>query len=638
MQINWQRIPVDTAAAALLRPLRQQFTPFLQWWPDVNRETLQADGWAAVIGVLVVLPQGIAFASIAGMPPEYGLYAAMVPAVIAALFGSSRLLVSGPTTAASIVLFSALSAIAEPGSIDYIAYALTLTLMVGLIQLGLGLARLGVLVNFVSHPVVVGFTAGAAILIALNQLGNLLGVDADRTGTPVNTLLSLAREAENMNPLAALVGIATLGVGLMARRLLPAGFPYMVPALLAGTGMAVFANLIADAVGGQSPVLLVGAVPAALPPFSMPDFSLDTIRQLAPVAFAVTLFALAEAVSIARSLAARTGQYIDGNQEFIGQGLSNIVGSFFSSYVATGSFNRSAVNYEARARTPLAAIFSGVLLLLVVVVSAPALAWLPHAAMAGLLFLIAWNLVDFPNIRRIVRTGAAEAVVLGVTFFSCLLLQLEFAIILGVMCSLGVFLRRTSRPSLQVRLPDPSVASQRFVTDPDLPECPQFKILRINGPLFFGAVNYVAERLRTIARRNPSQKHLLLLARSINFVDVAGAELLAREGRHRRSLGGGLYLHQLKEEAREPLERGGYLDEIGRNNIFESKDEAISSVFRRLDHDICRECELRVFRECYTVERPAKEAEAEAGEGEATGGGEEAAAPTLSPTARESVA
>ena len=590
----------------MLRSVQSQFTPFRQWWPDVNRGTLRADVLASVTGVLVVLPQGIAFASIAGMPPQYGLYAAMIPAIVAAVFGSSRLLVSGPTTAASIVLFSSLSTLAVPGSAEYVAYAITLTLMVGVIQFALGIARLGVLVNFVSHPVIVGFTAGAGILIAINQLEHFLGVAVPSALDAFSTIYYLLRRLDSVNPLAALVGLTTLGVGLVSRSKLPK-VPYMLPAILAGTAMALLVNPVLHAVQWEQEVTLVGTVAAALPPLSVPDVSFATIKQLAPAAFAMTLFALAEAVSIARSLAARSGQFIDGNQEFIGQGLSNIVGSFFSSYVATGSFNRSAVNYEAGACTPLSAIFAGLLLMAVVGVSGPALAYLPRAAMAGVLFLIAWNLVDLRNIRRIVRTGASESVVLWMTFASTLLFELEFAIILGVMLSLVVFLRRASRPSLQVRLPDPGLESHRFVSNPDLPECPQFKIIRVNGPIFFGAVNYVAERLRVLARRDPRQKHLLMLARSINFVDVAGAELLAREARHRRAIGGGFYLHQLKEEARDPLERGGYLDEIGRENIFESKGQAIETVFRRLDHEICARCDLRVFHECYQVRREDEE-------------------------------
>lgn len=547
-----------------------------------------------------MLPQGIAFAAIAGMPPEYGLYAAMVPAILAALFGSSRQLVSGPTTAASIVVFSSLSALAVPGTADYVRFALTLTFMVGFIELALGLARLGLLVNFVSHSVIVGFTAGAAILIALNQVENFLGLEELRSGHVLERLGNNLTRVTDIHPLALLVGVATLVSGLASRKWLPR-MPYMLTAMMVGTMLSALTNYLLPVGNVLGPVPTVGHIPATLPPLSAPDFSLSTIKELAPAAFAVSLFALAEAVSISRALAAKSGHYIDGNQEFIGQGISNVVGSFFSSYVATGSFNRSAVNYEAGARTPLAAICAGALLIPVVIIVAPVLAYLPDAAMAAILFLIAWGLIDFHHIRRITRASKAEAVVLWVTFAATLFLELEFAIILGVLLSLGVFLRQASRPRVQVRTPDPRLPKHRFNTDPDLPECPQMKMIRIDGAIFFGAVNYVAERLRIIARRNPLQKHLIILARSINFVDVAGAELLAREARHRRAMGGGLYFHQMKDGAREPLREGGYMNEIGEENLFESKGEAIAAVFKRLDRKLCEQCDKRIFLECQSL-------------------------------------
>lgn len=584
----------------MLQALRRNFTPFLVWWPEVTKDAFRADILAGLTGAIVVLPQGIAFASIAGMPPEFGLYAAMIPAVIAALFGSSRQLVSGPTTAASIVVFSSLSALAVPGTEDYVRLALTLTFMVGFIELALGLARLGLLVNFVSHSVIVGFTAGAAILIAVNQVENFFGLESIRGGHAIESLWRDVSRLGDMHPFAALVGVVTVLSGVASRRWVPR-MPYMLTAMLVGTLTSWLLNLYLTEDSGFGPVPTVGVIPATLPPLSAPDFSLSTIRDLAPAAFAVSMFALAEAVSISRALAARSGHYIDGNQEFIGQGLSNIIGSFFSSYVATGSFNRSGLNYEAGARTPVAAIFAGGLLVVVVMVVAPVLAYLPDAAMAGILFLIAGGLIDVHHMRRITRASTAEAIVLWVTFSATLFLELEFAIILGVMLSLGVFLRQASRPRVQVRTPDHRLPKHRFNTDPDLPECPQMKMIRIDGSIFFGAVNYVAERLRIIARRNPQQKHLVILARSINFVDVAGAELLAREARHRRAMGGGLYFHQMKDGAKEPLRRGGYMDDIGEENLFDSKGEAIAEVFRRLDRTICHRCQKRIFSECQSL-------------------------------------
>ena len=582
------------------RDLWIKFAPFLEWWPEVNALTLRADMLAAITGAIVVLPQGVAFATIAGMPPEYGLYAAMVPAAIAALFGSSRLMVSGPATPASIVVFSTLIVFAEPGSSDYVAYALTLTFMVGVIELAMGIARLGALVNFISHSVVVGFTAGAAVLIAASQLGEFFGISMPRGLHLPETLAYFYQHLGDIHPYATTVGLATLFSGIYFRRHLRR-IPYMILAMFVGSVVSLLISRFLY-VGGPAPGIHVfGELPATLPPLSSPELNLSMIKELAPAAFAVTLFALTEAMSISRALAARSGDLVDGNQEFIGQGLSNIFGSFFSSYVSTGSFNRSGVNQEVGAKTPLAAIITSLLLMVIVLFVAPLLALLPKAAMAGILFLVAYGIIDFTHIRKILRASRSDSTVLWGTFLATLFLSLDFAIMLGVFLSLVIYLHRASRPRVRVRVPDPRLPKQRFNTDPSLPECPQFKMVRIDGPLFFGAVNYVAERLRIIAKHNVAQKHLLIMARTISFIDVAGAEMLAREARLRRQAGGQLYFHQLHESARELLERGDYLDDVPPENFFDTKGEAISGVFKRLDRGICVRCEKRIFNECRAV-------------------------------------
>ena len=577
--------------------------PFLLWWPRVSGTTLKADGMAGLTGAIVVLPQGVAFAVIAGMPPEYGLYAAMVPAIIAALWGSSWHLVSGPTTAASIVLFSGLSALAEPATPEYVTLAITLTFMVGVTQLVMGVVRMGTLVNFISHSVVIGFTAGAALLIALNQLKNFFGVEIARGLMFHEVFISFYGQLSDINPYITGVALVTLVTGILVKRFLPR-VPYMIVAMVVGSLVSVVLNLLygQDHTGIET----VGALPAQLPPLSAPDLSLTTIKELAPLTVAATLFALTEAVSIARSLAARSGQHLDGNQEFKGQGLSNIVGSFFSAYVATGSFNRSGVNYEAGARTPLAAVFAGLALIVIMLLVAPYAAYLPNAAMAGILVLVAWGLVDFHHIAQIIRTSRSETAVLGVVFFSTLFLDLEFAILLGVLLSLVVYLSRTSRPAVRVRVPDPDKPRREFTTNPQLPECPQFKMVRIDGSLFFGAVPYVAERLRDFEQAQPLQKHLLIIAKGINFLDVAGAEFIAAEAKKRRAQGGQLYLYEVKEGVCAALQRGGFVQTIGPENIFESKTVAIKSIFDRLDRDICSRCDKRIFQECQSLPPPIK--------------------------------
>jgi SulP family sulfate permease len=572
--------------------------PFLLWWPRVNGVTFRADLMAGLTGAVVALPQGVAFATIAGMPPEYGLYAGMVPAIIAALFGSSWHLVSGPTTAASIVLFSALSVFAEPGSARYVELALTLTFLVGVIQVSLGFARLGALVNFISHSVVIGFTAGAAILIIGSQAKHFFGLDVPRTAHFHETLQGLAVHIGDSNLLATTVGVITLGSGILVKRYWPR-IPYMIVAMLMGSVAAV--ALEAWFGSATREIATVGALPSTLPPLSMPDFSFRTMREIAPAALAMTLFALTEAVSIARSLAVRSGQHIDGNQEFIGQGLSNLAGSLFSGYVATGSFNRSGLNFAAGAKTPMAAVLAGGLLMALVLLVAPLAAYLPNAAMAGILFLVGWGLIDFPHIRSILRTSRSETLVLATTFASTLLLELEFAILAGVILSLVMYLNRTSRPWVVSRVPDPRDPKRKFVTDRSLPECPQLKIARIEGSLFFGAISHVNASLRHFERQAPEQKHLAITMRGVNFIDVAGAEFLGQEARTRRAQGGALYLIHPKPGVVNPLRRGGYLKTIGEARVFQSKDQALGGIFAVLDRDVCKACRRRIFRECQTV-------------------------------------
>jgi len=577
--------------------LRNLF-PFLAWWPSVNRDTLRADLIAGLTGAVIVLPQGVAFAMIAGLPPEYGLYTAIVTPVIAALFGSSWHLVSGPTTAISIVVFAAISPLAEPGSTDFVRLALTLTFMAGAVQLAFGLARLGALVNFVSHSVVVGFTAGAAALIATSQVKHVLGIPLPSGSDFLHTWLHLGSHLWDTNFYVLAVAGTTLISAILFRKYRPR-WPGMLLAMIVGS----LVSLALD--GARHGVTLVGQLPAQLPPLSSPDFSMATIKSLASNAFAIALLGLIEAVSIARAIATRSHQRIDGSQEFIGQGLSNMVGSFFSSYAGSGSFTRSGINYQVGARTPLAAIFAAGLLAAIVVTIAPLTAYLPIPAMGGVILLVAYNLIDFHHIQKLFRLGPSEATVLAATFFATLFLELEFAIYLGVFLSLTLYLNRTSKPRIVELVPDPDDDKRKLtnIAHKPLAACPQLKVVRIDGSLFFGAVNHVAEKLQKFGGESPGQRHILIVANGINFIDAAGAEALVAESKRRRALGGGLYLSGLKEQVREFLERGGFMEELGRDNVFASKYDAMSGIFERLNRNICNSCEARVFLECHVLAR-----------------------------------
>jgi len=580
--------------------LSERLLPFLAWFATLDRRTVRADLAAGLTGAVIVLPQGVAFAIIAGLPPEYGLYSAIVPTVVAALFGSSFHLISGPTTAISIVIATTVGGLADPGSGEYLRMVLTLTFVAGVFQLALGLARLGALINFVSHSVVVGFTAGAAILIATSQLRNVFGLHLPPHHSFVHAWQELARHLAETNPRVLAVSVATLLVAMTCRRLAPR-WPGMLIAMVAGSVLALLLD------GRAHGVQLVGSLPAHLPPLSHPDLSLRSLRLLAPGALAVAMLGLTEAVSIARSVATRTHQRIDANQEFVGQGLSNVVGSFFSAYASSGSFTRTGVNYQAGARSPLAAVFAAAALAAILLLIAPLTAWLPIPAMAGILLLVAWGLIDTRHIGGILRSNRSEAAVLVVTFLATLFVELEFAIYVGVLLSLLLYLNRTSHPTFVALAPDPSSARRTLVNlaHHPAPECPQMKIVRIDGSIFFGAVNHVAAELDALVRANPERPHILVVAGGINFIDLAGCAMLAEEAHRLRLEGRQLYFCSLKGEARRTIERGGCLLQIGAGNIFPGKTAALREIVPRLDPERCRTCTARIFRECAGMPGPA---------------------------------
>jgi sulfate permease, SulP family len=583
-------------------PVFLRALPFLKWWPLVDRRTLRADAIAGFVGAVVVLPQGVAFATLAGLPPEYGLYAALVPVVVAALFGSSLHGMSGPTNPVSLMVLASLAGLAVPGTPYYIQLALTLAFMSGIVMLAVGLLRLGSLLQFVSDTVVLGFTAAVALLIFASQLPAFLGISIPPASSFTMLMLSTFIRLPQTQPWAVLVACATIAVGVFARHVLPRAPPMLV-AMLAGTLLAYALNeWLGPARTGLS---TLGPLPGAIPPLSKPDLSAITLRGLLGPALAVAAVSLIQAFSVTRAIALKSGQRVDYNQEFVGQGLANVAASFFSGMPVSTSVNRCGLNYASGARTPLAAVFSATFLIAILAAVGPLAAYLPYAVVAGMLFVVAWGLIDFGRIRAIVRTSRGETTVLAITFVATLLFEMELAIALGVLASLAVYLHRTSHPIMRTLVPDPRHPNRKM-TEPedDLRECPQAKILRIEGSIWFGAASHVERHFDTLREHAPTQKHLVLMAKSVNFVDMAGAELLAAEAQRRRAMGGRLYFYSLRQPVEDLLRRGGYMKRIGEDNVFRGKHEAFATVFDRLDRDICAACRARIFLECKTLPPP----------------------------------
>ena len=593
--------------------------PLLRWlgpWVrDVNAASLRADGLAGLLGALLVLPQGIAFAALAGLPPAMGLAAAALPCAVAALAGSSRHVLSGPTNATALALGAMLVPLAAGDASLLVPLALMLTLLVGLIQVGLAVSRLGALANFISPAVMLGFTTGAAGLIAWYALAGLMGA-AGRSTPPQAWAAGLSWPS-------LLVGGLTLAVAVAGRVAWRRG-PFLLVALAVAVAACWWATTYPLLAG--APPLRLGSPPSAAPQWHAPWADLSRLSALGSpllqAALALTIVALGQSMAIAKALAARSGQVLDVNRECLGQGLANLSAGLGSGMVVCGSLNRSLPNLEAGARTPLAGVASALILLLLVALAGPLLAWIPLAGVSALLLVVAWSLVDRPAWRRVWRLARSEFTVAAATALATLLMRLEVAVLAGVMLSLVVYLYRTARPALRSMGFDSHRPGRPFVVidaAPDvidlsspLPECPQLKLLRMEGSVWFGAVAHVGDRLRALRQRavaSPEgQRHLLVMVKSMNTIDLAAADLWDDERLRRREAGGDLYFHRPRPQVVALWRRTGFLDRLGEDHVFPDKHRAIASIVRTLDDAVCARCTVRLFEEC--AMRPGAEPDA----------------------------
>ncbi|MCY1271221.1 C4-dicarboxylic acid transporter DauA [compost metagenome] len=496
----------------------RRLLPFLDWLPGLSPRAVGKDAWVGLSGAVLALPQSMAYALIAGLPAEYGLYAAMLPVMVASLWGSSRHLIGGPTAAISVVLLAAVAPLASPGSGEYVQLVLLLTFVAGLFQWLLGMLRFGVLVNFVSHSVVLGFTFGAALVIAIGQLPYLLGIESGGQGTVLESAWALLQRLADFDRASLAVGLVSLLLSLLVRWLRPR-WPALLIGLL-GASLLVWAlpAVFAD-------VARVQAFSSALPPFSPLPLDLDATLQLLPAAVACGMLGLVTSLSIARSLAARSGQTLDANQEVRAQGLSNLIGPWFSGTLSAGSFTRSGLNLDAGASSPMAGVFSALWVAVLAVAGSDLITHIPLPAMAGGILLIAWGLVDRPAIRALWKGSRAEFLVMALTAMATLLLPLQSAIYAGVLASLFFYLKRTSRPQVQHW------------------ENAEEEVLRVEGSIFFGACDY----LQRLMQRSQGQR-LVLDAHHVNFIDFAGARMLHQEARRLAGEGRRLVLRHARPQ------------------------------------------------------------------------------------------
>lgn len=534
--------------------------PFLQWMPATTPNSARSDAIAGFTNALVVISECLAYSTIAGLPLAYGLHTAIIPAIVLALFGSSRLVVAGPTTAISLTVFAMLSPLAVPGSTNYITLVLTATLLSGVFQLLLGLFRLGRILDFISGAVLTGFTAGAGVLIIIGELQNALAISAPAGISFYATIRHITDGIPQANPWAASIAATTI-LAALALRLVSKHLPFMLLGLIAGAVAGMW--LKADTHG----VLLVGALPSPIPPLSFPSFELETLRRMIPVGLAMATVGLMEAMSVARAIADQTKQRLDRNQDIVGEGAANIVGCFLSCYGSAASFTRSSINHMSGAKSPLSAILAAIFLALIVLVFGSYAAYLPAPAMSGVVVLAGFKLIHWKRIWHMLRAGRSDAVTLCVTLFMVLHTSLEHAIVFGITVSLLSFLYDMTQPVIRVLEPDKHGTVELFPNSTRFTVASDIIITRLDGDLFFGSAEHIRNQFEVLLDRHAEMHTLVLLCEAINFVDVSGGEVLDAVAAGMAKRGGALEIVRIRPVLARILLRSGVLEHLHQANF-----------------------------------------------------------------------
>lgn len=561
-------------------------TDLKAWRPS----DLPRDLAAALAITVLSIPQGVAYAMIAGLPPAVGLYAATIPAVVGSLFRSSRHVVAGPTNALSLLVGGAVAALAASSGASPIQIAVTLALMVGVFQLAAGLLRLGALVDYISTPVVLGYITGAGVLIGVGQLPNITATSMER-GHLVHRLWTWGQGLGDLDPLTTGIGLGTAAL-VVVLRVIDRRIPGAIVAMAAGiVGSLVFhlqdrgVRVVAD----------IAPVPASLPPLTMPG--VDDLHALMPIAVAGTVLSLVESSAVARAIAGRTGDRLDTSAEFAGQGLSNIAAAFFGGYPISGSLSRSTLNWKAGARTRMAGVLAGLLVLVVLLVAGPVVDHTPVASLAGLLLVIAWDLIDWKRIGITMKGGLGDSAAFLVTLIGAWAFDLDKAIYLGVVISIVLFLRRARLLTVRELAVDGrnrlrEATSSLAPDDDELPQlsegfrtCPQLRILHVEGSLFFGAASEL-QHILDVAAADPQLQVLVVRLKRCQGLDVTAAEVLRSTAEQLRSQGRHLILVGMRPPVMERVKAFGLVESMGADHLYPTEPGWFVAMDHALEHGL----------------------------------------------------
>ena len=563
---------------------KRQLLPALVWVRRYDRKSLAEDLLAAVIVAIMLIPQSLAYALLAGLPPEMGLYASILPLLVYTLFGSSRVLSVGPVAVMSLMTAAALGSLALSPQ-DYIVATMTLAFMVGALLLLLGLFKLGFVANFMSHPVVTGFITASAILIAFTQLPNLLGVSAHGHTLPemVPSLLGALGDA-NL-PTAILAGLTLLWLFWSRKGLAPllemAGLPAVAASMAARVSPVVAVVLTTLAAWGwqldTQGVATVGQVPAGLPGFSLPSFSPELWRTLAGSAALIATIGFVESVSVAQGLAARRRERIDPDQELIGLGAANMATSFFGGFPVAGGFSRSVVNFDAGAATPAAGFFAALLIAAATLLFVPLLVYLPKATLAATIVAAVWSLIDFSIMPRAWRYSRADFQAVTVTIVLTLLAGVEIGVASGILVSLIVHLYKTSRPHVAIVGELPGTEHFRNVARHEVQTHDTILSLRIDESLYFANTRYLEDMIYAMVTERPRLKHVVLMCTAVNEVDMSALDSILEINERLADLGITLHLSEVKGPVMDGLQRSDFLEKLS-GRVFLTQHQAIEAL------------------------------------------------------------
>lgn len=551
----------------------RKYLPVLQWLPGYRREMLQGDLSAGLTVGVMLIPQGMAYAMIAGLPPVYGLYAATVPLVLYALLGTSRQLAVGPVAMVSLLTAASVGALADAGTETYIALAVSLAFMVGAIQLLLGVARLGFLVNFLSHPVVSGFTSAAALIIAFSQLRHLLGIALPQTQRAYEVLYHIGRQWREIHLPTLALGLGGLFLILLVRRW-NKRLPGALLAVIAGIAVTTLFHL------DEHGVKVLGAVPAGLPDLVWPLPDRSQFQALLPVALAISLVSFMESIAVAKAMHSRHKDHqLDANQELIALGSANLGGAFFQSFPVTGGFSRTAVNDQAGARTGMASLISATLILFTLLFLTPAFRMLPNTILAAVILVAVAGLLDIHEARRLWHTDRSDFWMLTVTFLGTLTLGIEEGIGLGVVLSLVLVIYRVTRPHIAFLGRVPGTRFYRNINRfKDLEIRPDVLIARPDAQLFFANIQFFHETMEEqIARKGEALRCVIINGESISHIDSSAAAFLRDWIIDLRARGLEIYFHSIIGPVRDKLACCHLLELIGPDHIFMSVQDAVDA-------------------------------------------------------------